>query len=243
MAAARWSRLVPRGPRRSLHSAAEAAVGAPEVTGADVAAAPVARYPPIVASLTAKSKAARQRRIERWQATVHAAQSADEKIRILTKMQFMKYVVYPQTFSLNADRWYQGFTKTVFLSGLPPAADTATVRADPAPAPDLATLRAAACDCLLQEHFYLRRKGRAPLYQEREALASPFLDQLVASLVGLLSVHNPVLAAAALGEHGPAPRGGGRAMAGTHSGSDLPPLHFFVRFPPALGLLAGDSVL
>ena len=188
---------MPRCPGRSLHAAAapEAAVGAPDVTVADVAAAPVARYPPIVAALTAKSKAARQRRVERWQAKVHAAQSADEKIRILTRMQLMKYVVYPQTFALNADRWYQGFTKTVFLSGLPPPSPA------PAPVPHLASLRAAACDCLLQEHFYQRRKGRAPLYRQREALASPFLDQLVTTLVGLLSAHNPVLAAAAaLGE-------------------------------------------
>lgn len=190
---------MPRGAGRSLHctgaTASATAVGAPEVSVADVAAAPVARYPPIVASLTAKSKAARQRRVERWQASVHAAQSVDEKIRILTRMQLMKYVVYPQTFALNADRWYQGFTKTVFLSGLPPPPP-----APPAPVPDLATLRAAACDCLLQEHFYLRRKGRAPLYREREALASPFLDQLVTALVGLLSAQNPVLADAALGE-------------------------------------------
>uniref|UniRef100_A0ABI7ZJ28 Mitochondrial ribosomal protein S30 n=1 Tax=Felis catus TaxID=9685 RepID=A0ABI7ZJ28_FELCA len=196
MAAARCCRLALRGSRLSLHTAAEAAVAAPEVTGAVVAAAPVARYPPIVASLTAKSKAARQRRVERWQATVHAAESVDEKLRILTKMQFMKYVVYPQTFALNADRWYQGFTKTVFLSGLPPPPPAEP--AEPSPTLDLEALRAAACDCLLQEHFYLRRKRRAPLYQDREANASPFLDQLVAALVGLLSAHNPALATAAL---------------------------------------------
>ncbi|XP_054571248.1 39S ribosomal protein S30, mitochondrial isoform X3 [Eptesicus fuscus] len=201
MAAARWWRLVPRGPGRSLHSAAQAAVGTPDVTGAEGAAAPVARYPPIVASMTANSKAARQRRVERWQAGVHAAQTVDEKIRILTKMQFKKYVVYPQTFALNADRWYQGFTKTVFLSGLPPPSEPAPPPAQPGspPVPDLATLRAAALDCLLQEHFYLRRKGRAPVYQQVEAVASPFLDQLVAALMGLLSAHNPVLATAALG--------------------------------------------
>ncbi|XP_008149895.2 39S ribosomal protein S30, mitochondrial isoform X2 [Eptesicus fuscus] len=200
MAAARWWRLVPRGPGRSLHSAAQAAVGTPDVTGAEGAAAPVARYPPIVASMTANSKAARQRRVERWQAGVHAAQTVDEKIRILTKMQFKKYVVYPQTFALNADRWYQGFTKTVFLSGLPPPSEPAPPPAQPGspPVPDLATLRAAALDCLLQEHFYLRRKGRAPVYQQVEAVASPFLDQLVAALMGLLSAHNPVLATAAL---------------------------------------------
>lgn len=195
MAAARCSRLALRGRGSSLHTVAQAAVSAPEVTAPDVTAAPVARYPPIVASLTAKSKAARQRRVERWQASVHAAESVDEKLRILTKMQFTKYVVYPQTFALNADRWYQGFTKTAFLSGLPPPAEPA-----PAPALDLEALRAAACDGLLQEHFYLRRKRRPPVYGDREALASPFLDQLVAALVGLLSAQNPVLATAALGE-------------------------------------------
>ncbi|XP_005615128.3 large ribosomal subunit protein mL65 isoform X1 [Equus caballus] len=196
MAAARYWRLVPRGPGLSLHTAAAAAVTAPEMIGPAVAAAPVARYPPIVASLKAKSKAARQRRVERWQAMVHAAESVDEKLRILTKMQFMKYVVYPQTFALNADRWYQGFTKTVFLSGLPPP--PAEPAPAPAPARDLAALRAAACDCLLQEHFFLRRKGRPPLYREYETIGSPFLDQLVAALMGLLSAHNPALAAAAL---------------------------------------------
>ncbi|XP_006166999.2 39S ribosomal protein S30, mitochondrial [Tupaia chinensis] len=194
MAAARSWRIVPRGRGLSLHTATEVAATAPETSGLDVSTTPVARYPPIVASLTANSKAARQRRVERWQAIVHAAESVDEKLRILTKVQFKKYVVYPQTFALNADRWYQGFTKTVFLSGLPPPP------AEPAPAPtlDLAALRAATCDCLLQEHFYLRRKRRAPLYQENEAIASPFLNQLVASLMGLLSPHNPALATATL---------------------------------------------
>ncbi|XP_062942979.1 large ribosomal subunit protein mL65 [Cynocephalus volans] len=194
MAAARCWRPVLRCRGLSLHTAAETAATAPETIGPDVAATLVARFPPIVASLTADSKAARQRRVERWQATVHAAESVDEKLRILTKMQFMKYVVYPQTFSLNADRWYQGFTKTVFLSGLPPP----PAEPGPAPAPDLEALRASVCDFLLQEHFYLKRKRRAPLYQENEAVASPFLDQLVAALIGLLGPHNPALAAAVL---------------------------------------------
>ncbi|CAK6444166.1 unnamed protein product [Pipistrellus nathusii] len=215
MAAARWWRLVPGAPGRPLHSAAQAAaVGAPDAAGAE-GAPPVARYPPIVASMTAHSKAARQRRVARWQAQVHAARTADEKMGILTKMQFKKYVVPPQTFALHADRWYQGFTKTVFLSGLPPAAEPGAppppaepgappppgppgVPPPPPPGPALAALRAAAADCLLQEHFYLRRRGRAPLYRQVEAVASPFLDQLVAALVGLLSAHNPALATAAL---------------------------------------------
>lgn len=198
MAAARWWRPVLRGPSLSLHTAANAAATATETTCQDVAATPVARYPPIVASMTADSKAARLRRIERWQATVHAAESVDEKLRILTKMQFMKYMVYPQTFALNADRWYQYFTKTVFLSGLPPT--PAEPEPEPKPALDLAALRAVACDCLLQEHFYLRRKRRVHRYEESEVISLPFLDQLVATLVGFLSPHNPALAAAALGE-------------------------------------------
>ncbi|XP_005556914.3 large ribosomal subunit protein mL65 [Macaca fascicularis] len=196
MAAARWWRPMLRGPSLSLHTAANAVATATETTCQDVAATPVARYPPIVASMTADSKAARLRRIERWQATVHAAESVDEKLRILTKMQFMKYMVYPQTFALNADRWYQYFTKTVFLSGLPPT--PAEPEPEPEPALDLAALRAVACDCLLQEHFYLRRKRRVHRYEEREVISLPFLDQLVATLVGLLSPHNPALAAAAL---------------------------------------------
>uniref|UniRef100_A0A2K6UW66 Mitochondrial ribosomal protein S30 n=1 Tax=Saimiri boliviensis boliviensis TaxID=39432 RepID=A0A2K6UW66_SAIBB len=195
MAAARCWRPLLRNSRLSLHTAAHAATAA-ETTCQDVTATPVARYPPIVASLTAHSKAARQRRIERWQASVHAAESVDEKLKILTKMQFMKYVVYPQTFALNADRWYQYFTKTLFLSGLPPA--PADPQREPEPALDLAALRAAACDCLLQEHFYLRRKPRVFRHQERGLIISPFLDQLVATLVGLLSPHNPLLAAATL---------------------------------------------
>ncbi|KAM4876127.1 large ribosomal subunit protein mL65 [Thomomys bottae] len=194
MATTRCWTLVPRGRALSLHTAARATAAATETSGSDVAAPSVARYPPIVASLKAKSKAARQRRVERWQAAVHGAPSVEAKLRILTKMQFMKYVVYPQTFALNADRWYQAFTKTVFQSGLPPA----SAGSDPAPAPDLAALRAAACDCLLQEHFYLRRPRPAPLFQQQQALASPFLHQLVTALTALLSPLNPALATAAL---------------------------------------------
>ncbi|XP_004608474.1 39S ribosomal protein S30, mitochondrial [Sorex araneus] len=194
MAAARRLKFVLHGPRLSLHTAAQVASAARELAGPDAAAVSAARYPPIVASLTADSKAARQRRVERWQATVHAAQSVDEKLRILTKMQFMKYVVYPQTFALNADRWYQGFTKTVYLSGLPPR----PAQPEGAAAVDLAALRAAARDCLLQEHFFLRRRRRGPNYRERQALASTLLDQLVTALTGLLSPHNPILASAAL---------------------------------------------
>ncbi|XP_060228997.1 large ribosomal subunit protein mL65 [Meriones unguiculatus] len=192
MAAARCWRLLPLGRRLSQQAAAPAAAAAtqaPEAGGPGLAPTPVARYPPVVASMTADSKAARQRRIQRWQATVHAAPTVDEKMRILTKMQFKKYVVHPQTGALNADRWYQAFTKTVFRAGLPPA---------PAPPPlDLAGLRAAVCDGLLQEHVYLRRR-RPPRPDLRRAVASALLDQMVGTLVNLLAPLNPVLATGAL---------------------------------------------
>ncbi|ERE83199.1 39S ribosomal protein S30, mitochondrial isoform X1 [Cricetulus griseus] len=191
MAAARCWQLVPRRGL-SLHAAAEASASASKVSDPEVVATPVARYPPIVASMTADSKAARLRRVQRWQAAVHAAPSVDEKVRILTKMQFKKYMVYPQTFALNADRWYQGFTKTVFISGLPPAP------AQSRPSLDLAGLRAAVCDCILQEHVYLRRRLRPHLFDRRQALVSPLLDRLVETLVSLLVPLNPALATAAL---------------------------------------------
>ncbi|NXN18705.1 RT30 protein, partial [Indicator maculatus] len=76
-------------------------------------------YPPIVASATAKSKAAKRRRLEHFHQRVHAAASIDEKLRLYAKLQRPKYMVYPQTLALNADRWYRSFTKTVFVPGLP----------------------------------------------------------------------------------------------------------------------------
>uniref|UniRef100_F7C1A5 Mitochondrial ribosomal protein S30 n=1 Tax=Monodelphis domestica TaxID=13616 RepID=F7C1A5_MONDO len=188
MAAFIQRKLLPCGRALWLHTAAEVA---PSETS-------VARYPPVVASLTAKSKAARQRRVDRWHQLVHNATSVQVKLRVLTKLQRMKYVVYPQTFALHADRWYQSFTKTVYLSGLPLPRPPGP--GEPGGPPDLALLRSAVCDCLLQEHFYLKRKNRAPILEQQEFLASPFLHQLVTSLTGLLSPYNPSLAAAALGE-------------------------------------------
>ncbi|CAH6787674.1 39S ribosomal protein S30, mitochondrial [Phodopus roborovskii] len=203
MAASRGWKLV---PLRGLCAPAAASASSASATGkADGPEAAAARYPPVVASMTADSKAARLRRVQRWQAAVHAAPSADEKMRILTKMQFQKYVVYPHTFALGADRWYQGFTKTALLAGLPRAHGPAHAPSPPPPPGlDLAGLRAAVRDCILQEHVYLRRRPRMhqrlhqhPLGQ-RHALASPLLDRLVETLVNLLAPLNPVLATAAL---------------------------------------------
>ncbi|RMC16700.1 hypothetical protein DUI87_06640 [Hirundo rustica rustica] len=69
-------------------------------------------YPPVVASITAKSKAAKSRRLQRFNQRVHAAATVEEKLRLYGKLQRPKYTVYPQTFALNADRWYRSFTRT-----------------------------------------------------------------------------------------------------------------------------------
>ncbi|NWY46230.1 RT30 protein, partial [Sylvia atricapilla] len=77
-------------------------------------------YPPVVASITAKSKAAKSRRLQRFNQRVHAAATVEEKLRLYGKLQRPKYTVYPQTFALNADRWYRSFTRTVLVPGMPP---------------------------------------------------------------------------------------------------------------------------
>ncbi|NWY55491.1 RT30 protein, partial [Chionis minor] len=69
---------------------------------------------------------------------VHAAASIEEKLRLYGQLQRPKYMIYPQTFALNADRWYRSFTKTVFLPGLPPRRAPAAVQAPGAAAPEAA---------------------------------------------------------------------------------------------------------
>ncbi|KAG9488239.1 large ribosomal subunit protein mL65 [Eleutherodactylus coqui] len=76
-------------------------------------------YPPVVASMTAKSKASRLRRIAGHFKRVHDQTEIATKLQLITGLRRLKYVVYPQTWALNADRWYQHFTKTAYLSGLP----------------------------------------------------------------------------------------------------------------------------
>uniref|UniRef100_A0A493U1H6 Mitochondrial ribosomal protein S30 n=2 Tax=Anas TaxID=8835 RepID=A0A493U1H6_ANAPP len=147
-------------------------------------------YPPVVASHTARSKAARRRRLEHFQRQVHEAASVEEKLRLYGKLQRPKYTVHPQTFALNADRWYRSFTRTAFVPGLPAeAAEEAGV--------ELGALRSLACDALLQESFY-QKKRRPFLYRDQEHTPGPFLTQLVSSLAASLCGRNPLLAASSL---------------------------------------------
>ncbi|NXR15268.1 RT30 protein, partial [Semnornis frantzii] len=96
---------------------------------------PDSLYPPIVASATAQSKAAKRRRLEHFYQRVHGAASIEEKLRLYGQLQRPKYTVYPQTIAINADRWYRSFTKTVFVPGLPTTVAPGTAKAQPATAP------------------------------------------------------------------------------------------------------------
>ncbi|NXW62322.1 RT30 protein, partial [Eurystomus gularis] len=187
---------------------------------------PDSLYPPIVASATAKSKAAKRRRLELFHQRVHGAASIEQKLRLYGQLQRPKYMVYPQTFALNADRWYRSFTKTVFVPGLPPRAAPEAAKApegaaevaakapalgtaDPgavktpepaagaAPYLDVGELRSLACNALLQESFYQNKK-RPHLYRSQDHTPGPFLTQLVATLTASLSSRNPLLAASSL---------------------------------------------
>ncbi|NXY21694.1 RT30 protein, partial [Atrichornis clamosus] len=184
-------------------------------------------YPPVVASVTAKSQAAKWRRLDRFKQRVHAAATVEEKLRLYGKLQRPKYMVYPQTFALNADRWYRSFTKTVFVPGMPPgaaaakapvaatgatpeagrapepgaeapgAANTPEPPVGAAPYPDMGHLRSLTCDALLQESFYQNKK-RPFLYRDQDHTPGPFLTQLVSTLAAFLSGRNPLLAESSL---------------------------------------------
>ncbi|XP_063817899.1 large ribosomal subunit protein mL65 [Pseudophryne corroboree] len=146
-------------------------------------------YPPIVASMTAKSKASKRRRVEGHYSRVHEQTDISAKLRLITGLQRLKYVVYPQTFALGADRWYQHFTKTAYVPGLPERRC--------AGGPDLAAVRSLVCEALLQEMHYAQ-KGRRFLYREQEVSAAPFLTSLVSVLSSQCAGHNPTLSSSCL---------------------------------------------
>ncbi|XP_067888847.1 39S ribosomal protein S30, mitochondrial [Heterodontus francisci] len=155
--------------------------------------APAPRYPPVLPSRTAKSKSAQRRREEEFFQRVHGAATVAEKIQLLTRIQRLKYVVYPQTLSIDADRWYQSFTKTVFVPGLPGRLTAAGSDA----ALELGQLKSLACEAILQENFYLKRR-RPFLYREREQTILPLIGNLVPRLISALVADNPLLGASSL---------------------------------------------
>ncbi|XP_072272781.1 large ribosomal subunit protein mL65 [Pyxicephalus adspersus] len=147
-------------------------------------------YPSVVASMTAKSKASRRRRIEGHYSRVNAQTDIGSKLKLITGLQRLKYVVYPQTFALNADRWYQHFTKTVYRPGLP-------VKGSGLEDEELGRLRSLLCEALLQD-FYYAKKGRTFLYRSHEVSAAPFLTNAMAILRSQCAKHNPSLSQGAL---------------------------------------------
>ncbi|KAH0627925.1 hypothetical protein JD844_008500 [Phrynosoma platyrhinos] len=193
MAASRsWRLLSEARLRRCLFHSEPSSAAAPPPPPPS----PPSLYPPVVASLTAKSQAAKLRRRQRYHQEIHEAPTVQEKLRLYGKRQRLKYVVYPQTWALNADRWYQSFTKTAFAPGLPEA-----VAAEPGEGGlglglglglDVGELRSAVCDVLLQEHFY-QRKRRPPIFCASDQGPAPFLTHLVPVLTARLARLNPVL--------------------------------------------------
>ncbi|KAJ7335007.1 hypothetical protein JRQ81_012948 [Phrynocephalus forsythii] len=192
--------LATPAPDRSTSDSDAAGAGAGALVSSE------SLYPPVVPSLTAKSKASARRRYEEYLRKVHEAPSIEEKLRLLTYFRRLKYVVGTQTSALDADRWYQDYTKTVFVPGLPaPVSLTEEEKGGQllgGAALDLAELRSLVCDVLLQEFFY-QRKRRAPLFRAREQGPAAFLTQVVPALVARLASLNPGLETASTIDYKP----------------------------------------
>ncbi|XP_077141491.1 large ribosomal subunit protein mL65 [Ranitomeya variabilis] len=145
-------------------------------------------YPPVVASMTAKSKASRRRRIEGHYSRVHAQTDIAAKLKLISGLQRLKYVVYPQTLAVGADRWYQHFTKTAYVRGLPGQSEGAAGLGEQ----EMSGLKSALCEALLQ-HLYYTTKGRSFLYRSQELSAAPFLTSAVSILSSCCARYNPAL--------------------------------------------------
>ncbi|KAK2845640.1 hypothetical protein Q7C36_010494 [Tachysurus vachellii] len=143
-------------------------------------------YPQIVSSRTANSKSAKKRVLLEFFEQVRTAEP-QEKIRALTRVQRMKYVVYPQTPAIGADKWYQHFTKTSYLQGLPE--NLSSVEIEDAAVSELSSL---VSNALLQEHWYTK-KGRTFIQREQEKFVAPFVTNAVSGLISSLAGRNPAL--------------------------------------------------
>lgn len=150
-------------------------------------------YPPILPSRTAKSKSAKRRVLLEFFDRLQTVEP-QEKIRALTRIQRMKYVVYPQTSAIGADKWYQHFTKTAYLPALPEKLSSAELE-DAV----VSELRSTVCNALLQEHWYMK-KGRTFIQKEQEQFVAPFVMNAVSGLTASLASRNPVLQLSNLGK-------------------------------------------
>ncbi|XP_061623020.1 39S ribosomal protein S30, mitochondrial [Phyllopteryx taeniolatus] len=164
-------------------------------------------YPPIKPSLTAKSKSARARQTEEQVERIKASPVQD-KLRLLTRIERKKYVVYPQTFARNADKWYQHFTKTAYIPGLPEklspvrphVAGDEEKQSSPAPAAQdlgigdeaFGDIRSLVTRVILQEHCHLIKR-KPFVYRRQELIEGPFLRNLITALTYGLAKYNPLL--------------------------------------------------
>ncbi|XP_020499648.2 39S ribosomal protein S30, mitochondrial [Labrus bergylta] len=163
-------------------------------------------YPANVASLTAKSKSARRRQVEE-QVKKITASTVQEKLSLLTRIQHKKFVIHPQTFARNADKWYQHFTKTAFVPGLPDrftltpeetgGEDSSGSAAGQTSVPGIgddvfADIRTLVTRVILQEHWHLKKR-RPFLYRKQEQLVGPVLRSLASGLTYSLVKYNPLL--------------------------------------------------
>ncbi|KAM8885399.1 large ribosomal subunit protein mL65 [Spinachia spinachia] len=170
------------------------------------AAAKEPAYPPVVPSLTAKSKSAQRRQFEEQVQKIRES-PVEEKISLFTRIQRKKFVVYPQTFARNADKWYQHFTKTAYIPGLPErfAPGRATEAgedsspagggASPLPGVDgdaFADIRSLVVRVVLQEHWHTKKR-KAFLYRDQEQNVGPFVRNLVTGLTHSVGRFNPLL--------------------------------------------------
>ncbi|KAM3611321.1 uncharacterized protein V6R79_016565 [Siganus canaliculatus] len=170
------------------------------------AAAKEPAYPPILPSLTAKSKSARRRQAEE-QVKKICASPVEEKLSLITRIQREKFVVYPQTFARNADRWYQHFTKTAYIPGLPekfapepekqPGEETSPTAAAQTTVAGIdndvfADIRSLVTRAILQENWHTQKR-KPFLYRHQEQMVGPFLRNLVTGLTYSLAKYNPLL--------------------------------------------------
>ncbi|XP_047447559.1 39S ribosomal protein S30, mitochondrial [Mugil cephalus] len=152
-------------------------------------------YPPVVPSLTAKSKSARLRQNEEHIKKICASPVKD-KLSLITRIQRMKFVIYPQTFARNADRWYQHFTKSAYIPGLPerlsPVEGTSQSAVPGIEVDAFEDIRSLVTRVILQEHWHIKKR-KTFLYREQEQVVGPFLRSLVSGLTYSLAKYNPVL--------------------------------------------------
>lgn len=171
------------------------------------AAAEKPAYPPIAPSLTAKSKSARRRKVEEQVGKI-CASPVEEKLSHITRIQRKKFVVYPQTFARNADTWYQHFTKTAYIPGLPDKFDLGlgNITGEESSPPSAAQtandafsdIRSFVTRVILHEHWHMK-KPKPFLYREQEQKVGPFLRNLVTGLTCSLAEYNPLLLLSSLG--------------------------------------------